>query len=92
LGSIGAPQNAAKAAAEATAGTLATNQELKEPQLSIGYRGLLFLERKRITPVRPETHHESPDTVDLIIELRNTGNTAGTNRLGLDWILLPRRV
>lgn len=69
---------AAEASAHAAKDTLETNQEIERAQLSIGYRGLLFLEQKYITTIRPETHHANPDTVDLVIELRNTGRTAGT--------------
>jgi hypothetical protein len=57
--------------------TVATNQEIERAYVTMGYRGLLFLEREHIGPVRPADHHEHPDTVDLVVELKDIGRTPG---------------
>lgn len=36
-----------------------------------------WIERSRITPVRPERDDDHPDTVDFVVELRNVGRTPG---------------
>jgi hypothetical protein len=69
---------AASSAATAATDTLATNREIERAYISMRYRDLFFLERAFIDTRRPEDHHQHPDTVYLVCELRNVGRTPGT--------------
>jgi hypothetical protein len=69
--------DAAADSAKAAADTLATNQEIERAYIAMSYRDLLFLRRECMTPVRPSDNHPNPDTLDLVIELKNLGRTPG---------------
>jgi hypothetical protein len=77
----GIADRSAQAAADsavAARDTLATNREIERIYVAMSYRQLLFLERKNMTTLRPERHDDHPDTVDVVVELRNVGRTPGT--------------